>query len=99
MPTYASNQTKKREFFEGGRGGSFASKGVRSLHRDFKGGSSEPLKPPSYTPAPVVYTGQGVSKDVFGRSDGTNPGFGFEGFKTFWLFQGKKKAQIPSGWF
>ena len=29
-----------------GGGGSFASKGVRSLQRNFKGGSSEPLEPP-----------------------------------------------------
>ena len=53
MPTYASNQTKKREFFRGGEGGSLASKGVRSLHRDFKEGSSEPLEPPPPTRLPV----------------------------------------------
>ena len=46
----------RKENFLRGEGGSFASKGVRLLHRDFKGGSSEPLEPPPPTRLPLVVT-------------------------------------------
>ena len=36
----------EKRIFSRGEGGSFASKGVRLLHRDFKGGLSEHLEPP-----------------------------------------------------
>ena len=49
-------------------------------------------------PVHIGLTFNNQLKAVVSGSDGTNPGFGFEGFETFRLYQGKK-ARIPSGWF